>query len=72
MYFTSRGGTLHVERGYYSRQEGVLFTSRGGTIHVERGGTLHIERGALHVKRGVATQLHVILRAHAILQMWVW
>ena len=33
----SRGGTLHVERGYTSRREGVLFTSREGTLHVERG-----------------------------------
>ena len=50
--FTSRGGTIHAERGYSSRREGVLFTSRGGTIHVERGSTLHVERGVRFTSRG--------------------
>ena len=66
MHFTSRGGALHVERGYYSPREGVHFTSRGGALHVERGyssrlegvhftsrgGTLHVERGGRFKSRG--------------------
>ena len=66
--FTSRGGTIHVERGYYSRREGVLFTSRGGTIHVERGyysnqeGVLFTSRGgALHVERGCTSRREGVL-----------
>ena len=52
----NRGCDLHVEWGYYSRQEGVLFTSRGGTIHVERGCTSRREGGTLHVERGCASR----------------
>ena len=37
MHFTSRGGALHVERGYSSRREGVRLTSREGALQVERG-----------------------------------
>ena len=65
-----KGSTLRVERGYSSRQEGILFTSRGGAVHVERGctsrqegvrfmsrgGALHIEReGRFTLRGGVAT-----------------
>ena len=67
MHFTSRGGTLHVQRGYYSPREGVLFTSRGGALHIERrctsrqegvyftsrGGTLHVERACTSRREGV-------------------
>ena len=51
MRFTSRGGTLHVERGCTSRREEVLFTLRGSAFHVERGGTSRPE-GVLFTSRG--------------------
>ena len=52
MYFTSRGGTFHVERGCTSRREGVHFTSRG--VHfTSRGGALHVERGRTSRREGV-------------------
>ena len=58
MHFTSRGGTIHLERGCTSRQEGVLFTLRGRALHVERGYSSRREGvhftsrgGAFHVER---------------------
>ena len=63
--FTSRGGTIHAERGYYSHREGEYSSRR-------EGGALHLERGALHVKRGRGNIIACDLRARAILQIWVW
>ena len=37
VYFTSRGDTIRVKRGYYLRREGCALRRERGALHVERG-----------------------------------